>query len=86
MYTPLEVAARNGYPEVGRGLMKHFGVKGCGASGGVVALALAAQGKHVHIMAILVQAGVAETDEALIYVAAVGGEVPVKFCPQQQQP
>ena len=86
MFSPLDVAAQGGHSGVVRELAQHFGIEGCGGeSGGVFALSLAAQMKHLNIMAILSQAGVVDTGEALVSAAAFGGEASAKFLLQQHQ-
>lgn len=78
-YVPLDTAVRHGHLEVVRELIGHLGLKGCaGASGGTVALRVAAQNDHVDIMAVLAEAGVKDMGTALLGAIAHGREVPVK--------
>lgn len=84
-FMPLDAAALNGHSGVVRELVKHCGTEGCGgASGGVNALIMATQEQHVHVMAILAQAGAVDTGEALIAATRFGGEAEVRLLLQQQ--
>lgn len=84
---PLGDAACNGHSEVVRELIQQVGIKGCGgASGGVDALRAAAEMGRVETMATLTDAGVVDTDQALLSAAGWGGEAAVKFLLQQRQP
>eukprot|EP00752_Nemacystus_decipiens_P005121 g4646.t1 len=82
---PLDVAAQNGHLGVVRELIQEFGIKGCGgASGGVDALACAAQ-EQVEVMEMLTNAGVVDTGVALLTAAENAGEAAVKFLLQQMR-
>lgn len=76
----LNVAARNGYPEVVRELIGQVGIEGCGgASSGTRALELAVVDQHLDIVAMLTDAGVVYTGAALRRAAGFGREACVKF-------
>lgn len=60
--------------------------RGCGgATGGLDALLRASQNQNVDIMAMLTDAGVIDTGEALIFAAGHCPEAPVKFLLQQHE-
>lgn len=81
---PLGAAASRGHLDVVRELMQHSGIRdGGGESHGVQALHLAARRQRVDIMAMLTNAGVVDTGEALIHSASLGRELSVKFLLQQ---
>lgn len=85
-FRPLDVAAFKGHYDVARELVQHLGVEGCGGkSRGVDALRNAAQTSDVGMMAILMDAGVVDSGEALVHAAGYGGEAPVKFLLQRRQ-
>lgn len=72
-FTPLDSAAEKGHSQVVRELFQRFGLAGCGgASGGVVALRLAAYNGHLHLIPILANAGVVDSGHALGVCAHVG--------------
>lgn len=55
---PLDVAAMDGHVHVARELVKQVGIAGCGGcSGGVTALRIAAEHRHVDVVATLIGAG-----------------------------
>lgn len=86
LHDPLSVAALHGHSEVVLELLQHLGIEGCGGeSRGLNALSVAAQGNHVGIMAMLADAGVVDTGEALVVACRWGGEPTVKFLLQQHQ-
>lgn len=69
-----------------RELIQHCGIEGCGgASDGLLALEMAAKEQRVHVVAILTQAGVVDTDAALLAAARNGGEASVTFLLQHQR-
>lgn len=69
-----------------RELIEQVGIKGCGGeSGGVDALCQAGQQHRVGIMAMLTEAGVVDTGEALAAAASAGREESVKFLLQQHR-
>ena len=85
-FLPLDVAAQNEHLEVIKELIGHAGIEGCGgASGGVSALGIAALKNRVDMMAVLTDAGVVDTGEALVQAARVGGVASAKFLLQQHQ-
>ena len=78
-YVPLGAAATNGHAEVVRELIRRFGIEGCGGpTGGVEPLRFAAEERHVHIMTMLMDAGVVDTGYALNAAAKGGREASVK--------
>lgn len=82
---PVDVAALKGHLGVVKEMIRQVGIEGCGgASGGVDALTNAANEKHVDILAILTDAGVVDTGEALVQAAGFGIEESVKMLLQQQ--
>lgn len=83
---PLDVAAQHGHTDVVLELIERVGIEGCGgASGGIDALCFAGKFEQVGVMAILTDAGVADTGEALCVVAESGCEGSVEFLLQEQQ-
>ena len=83
---PLDAAAREGHSEVVDLLIQEYGIEGCGGvSGGVDALAGAAENKHVEILRILTSAGVVDTGKALVDAAASACASSVKFLLQQER-
>ncbi|CAM9815068.1 unnamed protein product [Pylaiella littoralis] len=84
-FLPLEIAAYNGHSEVVRELLRQVGIEGCGGpSHGYHALCSAAQEQHVEMMAILMDAGVADTGAILTSAAGDGLEAPVKLLIREQ--
>lgn len=82
---PLDMAAHDGHSEVVRELIQQLGVRGCGgASGGVHALSLAAAKRHIDIMAMLTDAGVVDTADALVNAVAWGSVDSVDFLLQKE--
>ncbi|CAM9165699.1 unnamed protein product, partial [Ectocarpus fasciculatus] len=85
-FVPLDTAAEYGQTEVVRELIRQVSIKGCGgASGGVDALRLAALSQNTEVMAILADAGVMDTGEALITTAGRNNEAGVKILLQQRR-
>ncbi len=83
-FVALDVAAGKGHLDIVQELIQEHGIEGCGgASGGVAALARAAQYEHVDIMELLTNAGVVDTGGALLAAACCGMEFSVKFLLQQ---
>lgn len=83
-FLPLDIAVFRGHSGVVRELLQQLGAEGCGgASGGVHALQIAAQGGELGMMAALTGAGVVDTGEALVDAAGYGGEASVKFLLQR---
>ena len=83
---PLDAAAMKGHLEVVCELMQHFGIEGCGGpSGGLHALAAAAENGHLHVMAMLMNAGVVDSGKALVAAAMTGCDASIKFLLLQQQ-
>lgn len=85
-FVPLDIATEYGRPEVVRELVRHCGgIEGCdGSSGGAFALQLAAQRKHVDVVAALTSAGVMDTGAALVAAAGAGLEASVRALLQQR--
>ena len=84
LFLPIDVAASHGHEDIVRELIQQVGIEGCGGpSGGVKALILAAKKQHVHIMAVLAEAGVMDVGNALIEAATTGQEEAVQFLLQQ---
>ncbi len=85
-FVPLDGAAKNGHTAVVKELIQQVGIERCaGASGGMDALLLAAEDHHVGVMALLTEAGVVDTGEAL-HVSARSGQVDaVKLLLRQQR-
>ena len=83
---PLDAAAQYGRSEMVGELIRQFGIEGCGGpSGGADALVFAAREKHVDIMAMLTEAGVVDTGQAITHAAMLDREVSVKFLLQQRE-
>ncbi len=79
---PLVPAAQLGHTRMVRELLPYgYG----GASGGLYALRMAAQQRHVDIMDLLTAAGVVDTGRALLDSFEWGREAAIKFLLQQQQ-
>ncbi|CAM9585269.1 unnamed protein product, partial [Ectocarpus fasciculatus] len=73
-FVPLDMAAQYGHSGVVRELLREHGIKGCaGVTAGVRALRGAAQQQHVGVMAMLAEAGVADTGGQALVVAAEFG-------------
>eukprot|EP00752_Nemacystus_decipiens_P011622 g10317.t1 len=83
---PLEVAAVLGRLEVVRELIQQVGIGGCGGgTGGVRALEESARRPHVDVMAMLMNAGVVDTGEALLSAVACARQVATKFLLQRRE-
>lgn len=84
-FVPLDTAAEYRQTEVVRELIQQVSIKGCGgASGGVDALRLAALSQNINVMAILADAGIMDTGEALITASGRNDEAGVKLLLQQR--
>lgn len=85
-FTPLDAAAQNGHAGVARELVQNLGSEaiGDGASVGVTALRLAAQHRHVNVMAVLFSAGVVDTGSALCGAAGFGNVATVSYLLEQK--
>lgn len=86
-FTPLDAAAQNGHASVARELIPHLGSEaiGGGASAGVTALRVAAQHRHLNVMAVLTDAGVVDTGSALCGAAGFGNDASVSYLLQREQ-
>ena len=85
-FVALELASTSGHSAVVRELIQHVGIKGCGgASRGVLALRGATQVRRLDIMAMLTEAGVVDTGEALTMAACYAHEACAKFLLQQHR-
>lgn len=79
-YVPLDTAAIFGHSDVARELLRHAGIRGCGGvSGGRNAFRIASMHQRLDMMAMLADAGVVDTGEALIDAAHHGQEAAAKF-------
>lgn len=84
-FLPLDIAAEHGNSEVVQELIQLFGISGCGGhTGGALALQVAAQSKHVGIVATLAKAGAMDTGGALVAATGAGLEASVKALLQQR--
>ncbi|CBN76136.1 EsV-1-199 [Ectocarpus siliculosus] len=84
-FVPLDGAALNGHLAVARELVQRFGIRGCaGASAGVDALGQAAVDQHLDVMALLCDAGVVDTGNALVATVFLGRERALKFLLEQK--
>ena len=82
---PLDVAAHEGHARVVHELISQVGIEGCaGASGGVGALQAATMAQHLDIMAMLMDAGVADSGRLLRMAAGRGLVAIVKLLLQQR--
>lgn len=84
IFVPLDEEAGNGHTEVVRELLQRSGLKGCGGAGGRV-VSLATRHTHVDAMALLMDAGLVDTGEALIVAASFGRLVSAKFLLERQR-
>lgn len=85
-FVPLDGAALNGHLAVARELIKRVGIRGCaGASAGVDALGQAAVDQHLDVMAMLCDAGVVDTGNALVSTVFFGRETALKFLLEQKE-
>ena len=83
-YLPLDVATKNDHSEVVRELLGQLGVKGCGGeSRGLGALGIATMNQSLKTMALLTEAGVVDTGDALMIAAEYGPEASVKLLLKQ---
>lgn len=83
-WIPLDAAVATGHPEVACELIQQRGIDGCGGpSRGVNALSLAAQFQSIHILAKLLDAGVVDTGDALLFATELGREAPMKILLQR---
>lgn len=77
---PLDMGVENGNPSVVRELIQRFGIRGCGGESlGGDALNQAVYFENLEIMALLVNAGVVDTGEALRTAAKFGRVGPTRF-------
>eukprot|EP00752_Nemacystus_decipiens_P003782 g3482.t1 len=84
VYNTLDVGAQYGHPGVVRELIEQVGIGRCGGpTGGVVALDHAAHIEGIESMALLVDAGVADTGQVLHHAVDCGCEKAVKFLMQR---
>ncbi|CAB1102521.1 unnamed protein product [Ectocarpus sp. CCAP 1310/34] len=82
---PLEDAAEHGNLDIVHELVQLFGIEGCGGpSGGVGALANAAEFGHVGIVALLLDAGVVDTGETLALANDSGNSAVMKILGQRR--
>ncbi|CAM9936351.1 unnamed protein product, partial [Ectocarpus fasciculatus] len=85
-FVPLDGAALNGHLAVARELIQRVGIRGCaGASAGVDALGQAAADQHLDVMAMLCDAGVVDTGNALVATVFFGREAALKFLLEQKE-
>lgn len=83
---PLSVAAQNGHSQVVSELIQQVGIEGCaGDSGGLQSLLKAAMMGRLDAMAVLLDAGVVDTGQALAEAAKQGHESAVKLLLLQQE-
>lgn len=82
---PLEIASEYGNLDIVQELVQLFGIRGCGGpSGGVDALANAVEIGHVGMVALLLDAGVVDTGEALFLANHHGNCAVMKILVQRR--
>ena len=83
-FIPLDAAAMFGHSGVLRELLKQAGIRGCGgATGGYNAFRLASLNQRVDIMAMLTDAGVVDSGEALLSAVEHGHVAAARFLVKQ---